>query len=153
MSQLKIKNGNEWVDIPAGGVGVPSGGSAGDVLIKSSSTDYATEWGKRFSVTTLLLHGNVTQNSQSFTLADSVENYDLLCVRMNVNATTGGASTTIVPTSLLSINGIQISYFGTSVYWASNAITFSGTTAASGTSQKSEYVTSAYLSIYGLKLA
>ena len=44
MSQLKIKNGNNWESIPAGGVGVPSGGSAGDILVKSSSTDYATEW-------------------------------------------------------------------------------------------------------------
>jgi len=44
MSQLKIKDGNSWVAIPAGGVGVPSGGDAGDVLVKSSSTDYATEW-------------------------------------------------------------------------------------------------------------
>lgn len=44
MSQLKIKDGNNWVNIPAGGIGVPSGGTAGQVLKKSSSTDYATEW-------------------------------------------------------------------------------------------------------------
>ena len=44
MSQLKIKDGNNWVNIPAGGIGVPSGGNQGDVLVKSSSTDYATEW-------------------------------------------------------------------------------------------------------------
>ena len=44
MSQLKIKNGNSWESIPAGGIGVPSGGTAGQVLTKSSSTDYATEW-------------------------------------------------------------------------------------------------------------
>ena len=44
MSQLKIKEGNTWVNIPAGGVGVPAGGSEGQYLIKSSSTDYATEW-------------------------------------------------------------------------------------------------------------
>ena len=45
MSVLKVKNGNTWIEIPAGGVGVPTGGTAGKVLKKSSSTDYATEWG------------------------------------------------------------------------------------------------------------
>ena len=44
MSQLKIKNGNNWESIPAGGIGVPSGGTTGQFLKKSSSVDYATEW-------------------------------------------------------------------------------------------------------------
>lgn len=44
MSKLKIKNGTTWEEIPAGGVGVPSGGTAGQVLMKSSNTDYADEW-------------------------------------------------------------------------------------------------------------
>ena len=44
MSKLKIKDGNNWVEIPASGVGVPSGGTAGQALVKSSGTDYATEW-------------------------------------------------------------------------------------------------------------
>ena len=44
MSQLKIKDGNNWIDIPSGGIGVPSGGTTGQVLVKSSNTDYATEW-------------------------------------------------------------------------------------------------------------
>ena len=44
MSKLKIKNGSTWEEIPAGGVGVPSGGTAGQVLMKSSATDYADEW-------------------------------------------------------------------------------------------------------------
>ena len=44
MSQLKIKDGNNWVNIPASGIGVPSGGTTGQVLQKSSNTDYATEW-------------------------------------------------------------------------------------------------------------
>ena len=44
MSKLKIKNGNTWEEIPVGGVGVPSGGTAGQVLMKSSATDYADEW-------------------------------------------------------------------------------------------------------------
>ena len=45
MSKLKIKNGNTWEAVPAGGVGVPSGGTQGQVLMKSSATDYATGWG------------------------------------------------------------------------------------------------------------
>lgn len=44
MSTLKVKNGNTWVEIPAGGQGVPSGGTTGQFLRKSNSTDYATEW-------------------------------------------------------------------------------------------------------------
>lgn len=44
MSVLKIKNGNTWIEIPAGGVGVPSGGTSGQLLKKSNSTDYSTEW-------------------------------------------------------------------------------------------------------------
>lgn len=44
MPQLKVKDNGVWVDIPAGGVGVPSGGSTDQYLKKSSSTDYATEW-------------------------------------------------------------------------------------------------------------
>ena len=47
MSVLKIRNGSTWEEIPSGGVGVPSGGNAGDVLVKSSSTDYATGWQSR----------------------------------------------------------------------------------------------------------
>lgn len=60
---LKVKDGNNWVEIPmikgdtgatgpAGqdgqdgqdGVGVPSGGTQGQVLAKASATDYDTTW-------------------------------------------------------------------------------------------------------------
>lgn len=57
MGVLKIKDGNQWTSINTikgakgdkgdqgnAGVGVPSGGTAGQVLKKSSATDYATEW-------------------------------------------------------------------------------------------------------------
>lgn len=44
MSQLKIKDGANWIPIPAGGVGVPSGGTQGQVLAKTGSADYATGW-------------------------------------------------------------------------------------------------------------
>ena len=32
MSVLKVKNGNTWIEIPAGGAGVPSGGTSGQLL-------------------------------------------------------------------------------------------------------------------------
>lgn len=47
MSKLKIRDQNDpntWYEVPAGGVGVPSGGTKGQVLKKSSATDYSTEW-------------------------------------------------------------------------------------------------------------
>lgn len=45
MSVLKVKDQNDnWVRTPVGGVGVPSGGNSGDVLVKSSAVDYATGW-------------------------------------------------------------------------------------------------------------
>ena len=57
MSQLKIKNGNNWESIPAGGVGVPSGGTTGQVLQKSSNTDYATEWATPQAIATEFVSG------------------------------------------------------------------------------------------------
>lgn len=47
MSVLKIRdpnNPNTWNTIRVTGVGVPSGGAQGDVLMKSSGADFATEW-------------------------------------------------------------------------------------------------------------
>ena len=47
MSVLKIKDDNSvWHEKPAGGVGVPQGGSQGDVLVKASEDDYDTGWGE-----------------------------------------------------------------------------------------------------------
>ena len=62
MSQLKIKNGNSWESIPAGGIGVPSGGTQGQCLVKSSSVDYATEWATIDSIkTNTFLSGVIEQ--------------------------------------------------------------------------------------------
>ena len=44
MSVLKIKDGNTWIPMPASGVGVPLGGTQGQVLMKASSTDYDAGW-------------------------------------------------------------------------------------------------------------
>lgn len=58
MGVLKLKDGNNWTSIQTikgekgdtgergqAGVGVPSGGTTGQVLKKASGTDYDTEWG------------------------------------------------------------------------------------------------------------
>jgi len=45
MSTLKIKSGGTWLNVAGAGVGVPSGGSAGQLLIKASATDYDMGWG------------------------------------------------------------------------------------------------------------
>ena len=79
MSQLKIKNGNEWVDIPAGGVGVPSGGNAGDVLVKSSAVDYATEW-KSKGLTLLWTNSNPTASFAAQMVSLDLGGYDAVLV-------------------------------------------------------------------------
>ena len=62
MSQLKIKDNNDnWIDIPASGIGVPSGGTTGQVLQKSSNTDYATEWAEPQEV--YLLEGTLPSST------------------------------------------------------------------------------------------
>ena len=75
MSQLKIKNGNSWESIPAGGVGVPSGGTAGQVLIKSSSTDYATEWGDKPGLTLLWTNSDTNADFSAQTVSVNLSPY------------------------------------------------------------------------------
>ncbi len=67
MPQLKIKNNGVWVDIPAGGVGVPSGGTTGQVLQKASNTNYATEWATPPS-NEWILAGTSSSSSQPVTI-------------------------------------------------------------------------------------
>ena len=44
MSQLKAWNGTAWELIGTDGIGVPSGGTTGQVLKKLSNSDYYTGW-------------------------------------------------------------------------------------------------------------
>ena len=85
MSQLKIKDGNNWIDIPASGIGVPSGGTTGQVLQKSSNTDYATEWASPprsgLHFTQLLSERQAVANA-THTMTDSANNYDALLIYM-----------------------------------------------------------------------
>ena len=99
MSQLKIKDGNNWIDIPASGIGVPSGGTTGQVLQKSSGTDYATEWGSNYVGWTLA--GTSTSSAEVVTYpADAHE----LLIMFEDNLGTGhmAYSLVIVPNELSS---------------------------------------------------
>lgn len=48
MSKLKIRDQsdpNTWYEVPSGGVGVPSGGTQGQALLKTGPNDHQTGWG------------------------------------------------------------------------------------------------------------
>lgn len=86
MSQLKIKNGNNWESIPAGGIGVPSGGTTGQVLQKSSGTDYATEWANpvRASIEEITRTG--TTSSTGYIVTDMLwSDYNIVCAWATVS--------------------------------------------------------------------
>lgn len=86
MSKLKIRNGNTWEEIPAGGVGVPSGGTQDQYLKKSSSTDYAVEWASFPSVETLTISLNTSGWTENTTWAEKMGN--LVIVHVYVQGTT-----------------------------------------------------------------
>lgn len=80
MSQLKIKNGNNWESIPAGGIGVPSGGTTGQVLQKSSNTDYATEWATRSSLDLVWENPSPTSDFAAQDVAMDLSKYDAVYI-------------------------------------------------------------------------
>jgi len=87
MGKLKIKDDNDqWQDVAANGYGVPSGGSKGEYLKKSSSTDYATEWALPFSMKLLWTNPNPTSNFAAQTLSIDVSDYDFIAVEHKVYA-------------------------------------------------------------------
>ena len=155
MSQLYVKNGSTWEAIPAGGVGVPSGGTANQILKKSSSTDYATEWSAYPHLTvTELLSERVISDQTEYTLSDSVNNYDIFILALAVSS--GGTRAMNIVTRDIFQNSSNrntlISYFGTSNYWGTTTVRGSGNKAITGTSQKGSNISTLYLSIYGIKL-
>ena len=93
MSQLKIKNGGSWEAIPAGGVGVPSGGSSGQFLKKSSSTDYATEWADLPGLDLLWTNPNINTgfNAQDLSLNISDYTFFLIVMRNSLESNTADA--------------------------------------------------------------
>lgn len=86
MSKLKIKNGNTWEEVPAGGVGVPVGGTQGQVLIKTGSADYATGWGTASDIGAMGKWVKLWENaspSSAFagqTISVDLSGYDLVAV-------------------------------------------------------------------------
>ena len=80
MSQLKIKDGANWIPIPAGGIGVPSGGDSGEILVKSSSTDYATQWALPLSLKLLWTNPSPSSSFASQTISLDLSGYDFVMV-------------------------------------------------------------------------
>ena len=80
MSQLKIKDGNNWIDIPASGVGVPSGGTTGQILQKSSNTDYATEWATPHTFELLWTNSDITSRFAAQDLSIDLSSYSFFAV-------------------------------------------------------------------------
>ena len=98
MSKLKIKNGNTWEEIPAGGVGVPSGGTQGQVLMKSSATDYATGW------ESLIVESGTSGDWKYWKFADGR-------VRLRYTATISGVAVTTSAGSVYRCSAVrEISY-------------------------------------------
>lgn len=94
MSKLKIRDQNDpntWYEIPAGGVGVPSGGTAGQILMKSSSTDYADEWadiseaGAMSEWTLLWTNASPTSAFAAQTISIDLSGYDMIAVKYGGN--------------------------------------------------------------------
>lgn len=92
MSQLKIRNPNDnsWYTIPEGGVGVPSGGTAGQVLTKSSGTDYATEWALPLSIKLLWTNPSPANNFAAQTVQLDLSGYDFILLKI-------GGGTKVIP--------------------------------------------------------
>ena len=86
MSKLKIKNGNTWEEVPAGGVGVPSGGTQGNVLVKTGSADYSTGWGTASDIgamskwTLLWTNASPTSAFAAQTISIDLSAYDFVMV-------------------------------------------------------------------------
>jgi hypothetical protein len=79
MPVLKYWNGSAWVEVAGTGPGVPAGGTAGQVLTKTSAADYAAAWGTNQPIlanNTYLqgykADGTTVQNLIGMTTADEV---------------------------------------------------------------------------------
>lgn len=80
MSVLKIKDGNNWVNIPTSGVGVPQGGNAGDVLTKASATDYDAGWVMPYRVEARTVSVTIPANSTTTSVTVTVPSgYTFIC--------------------------------------------------------------------------
>lgn len=84
MSVLKVRdeNGDFQVVPSIVGPGVPSGGSAGQILFKNSASNYDVRWGSAVNV---LYSGNKVGQGGTITLADDYTNYDFLIITWITN--------------------------------------------------------------------
>lgn len=64
---LKYWNGSAWTQVPVGAAsnGVPTGGTAGQLLAKNSATDYDDGWTSDLSVSTVSASGNINSTGQN----------------------------------------------------------------------------------------
>ena len=150
MSQLKIKDGNNWINIPASGIGVPSGGTTGQVLQKSSNTDYATEWANKPRMTFNVLATDITPGSQTVSLSESVDNYDFMIVAIGWgNAKTSEQNNVITP---IQYNESEPKVFATSNAIGRIKVSFSGSTATFWDANFSNWDTNGCIRIIGAKI-
>ena len=152
MSQLKIKNGNNWESIPAGGIGVPSGGTTGQVLQKSSNTDYATEWGDLPGLDTLF-SGSAT-NNQTVSLSGNIREYKLLICIGYMNNNSERIISVIVPVPAVTTTTTQfMSYISASStsYYNIMKLQFPTDTSALYLTEQGNWQAPPLVAIYGLK--
>ena len=125
MSVLKVKDGGSWFSLPAGGVGVPSSGTANQILAKTSGADYATGWrdpedvGIMAAWVKLWQNASPTSDFAEQTVSLDMANYDAIAVyavEQNSDGSSGqwffnvkGQSTE--SRVFLMYNGRQLRYF------------------------------------------
>lgn len=91
ISKIKLPNGTTYdiKDIVARERGLPAGGNAGQVLSKIDGTDYNTEWidppsggGDGNGYRKTILWSGYKADTGTITLNDSVENYDIVLIKV-----------------------------------------------------------------------
>lgn len=81
MSVLKIKDSNNnWVAALGDVVGIPSGGFDGQVLTKSSATDYATEWALPLSMKLLWTNASPGSSFAGQTIPLDLSGYSMIAI-------------------------------------------------------------------------
>ena len=126
MSVLKVlDNNNSWVSLPAGGVGVPSGGTADQYLKKSSSTDYATEWASFPSAETLSITLNTSGWTVNTTWAEKIGNMVIVHVYVQGTSSNGKAIASGLPAPRNSITVADIGGAGLAILNTSGSLAIS----------------------------
>lgn len=126
MSVLKFKDqNNNWITVPAGGRGVPSGGTVGQYLKKSSSMDYTTEWASFPSVETLAITLNTSEWTSNTTWAEKMGNIVIVHVYVQGTTQNGKNIASGLPTPRNSITIADIGGSGLAVLNTSGSLAIS----------------------------